>query len=370
MANPLQELLGDTFISNDGTGDKTFAECIAPNEVIGLLFGWSDYSSKWIREHLKQNYAEWKRQNKKIEIILICERDKFDGRSFEEYFKEDHGPWLAIPLKSPPIKAVTDKFNVNVHPSLLFVDSDGNLLDDRLRYGGCEFVEEFGADAANMLIKRELDPPAPKRAIKIHVPQPSPPRPPPPNSVVSAPASKKTSISCSNLCGRCRKLPSSTRIFCGNLCHARTPCWINTLCCFPVLLAQSIKIYFLPCIMVCLGRIITYIACCLCRTLCSGCYAFTDDEFPPDRSSLNLDDKAKEESIVWIRATELSGNKAHLFENGIKPSDVAQGALGDCWLIAAIACMAEFPGAIENCFCFVVYLCSFSISDSMPSEIQ
>eukprot|EP00490_Sorites_sp_Unknown_P019510 CAMPEP_0114658686 /NCGR_PEP_ID=MMETSP0191-20121206/16200_1 /TAXON_ID=126664 /ORGANISM="Sorites sp." /LENGTH=177 /DNA_ID=CAMNT_0001881365 /DNA_START=521 /DNA_END=1051 /DNA_ORIENTATION=- len=40
----------------------------------------------------------------------------------------------------------------------------------------------------------------------------------------------------------------------------------------------------------------------------------------------------------------------YLFQNGIEADDVAQGALGDCWLLAAIASLAEFPGAIERCF--------------------
>jgi len=40
-----------------------------------------------------------------------------------------------------------------------------------------------------------------------------------------------------------------------------------------------------------------------------------------------------------------------LFQKGIIPSDVVQGQLGDCWLLAAIACLAEFPGAIESVFC-------------------
>ncbi len=36
--------------------------------------------------------------------------------------------------------------------------------------------------------------------------------------------------------------------------------------------------------------------------------------------------------------------------NGIDPKDVAQGALGDCWLMAAIATLTEFPDDIRRLF--------------------
>ena len=54
--------------------------------------------------------------------------------------------------------------------------------------------------------------------------------------------------------------------------------------------------------------------------------------------------------VEWIRANQLCATgKMYLFQDGIEPSDVVQGALGDCWLMAALAALAEFPGAIENC---------------------
>jgi hypothetical protein len=58
--------------------------------------------------------------------------------------------------------------------------------------------------------------------------------------------------------------------------------------------------------------------------------------------------------IKWVRAKELSVAKSEkggmkLFR-GIEPNDVCQGALGDCWLVGAMAGLAEYPAAVRNCF--------------------
>lgn len=39
-----------------------------------------------------------------------------------------------------------------------------------------------------------------------------------------------------------------------------------------------------------------------------------------------------------------------LFFHDPSPQDVNQGGIGDCWLVSAMACLAEFPQAVQNVF--------------------
>jgi len=55
--------------------------------------------------------------------------------------------------------------------------------------------------------------------------------------------------------------------------------------------------------------------------------------------------------VIWLRANEFSKDgRMQLFGDTIDSSDICQGALGNCWLLAAIACLAEHRGAINSVF--------------------
>lgn len=75
---------------------------------------------------------------------------------------------------------------------------------------------------------------------------------------------------------------------------------------------------------------------------------FEDEDFPPNFNSIQVED-ITEDNVKWVHAETICsmGGEPKLF-NKIEPNDVAQGAVGDCWLLAAISSIAEFPSFIEK----------------------
>lgn len=137
-------------------------------------------------------------------------------------------------------------------------------------------------------------------------------------------------------------------------------CFYNCVFSPCVLCLHATLIYWCACINVYLNRQFLRFCCCICRTL-GCCYMFKDKEFPPDDSSLgNIGgDTANKESgkaetannVEWLRAGRITfDGRTRLFGDELDPRDICQGGLGDCWLLAAMACLVERPGAIHCVF--------------------
>nr|AAW26622.1 SJCHGC01809 protein [Schistosoma japonicum] len=65
---------------------------------------------------------------------------------------------------------------------------------------------------------------------------------------------------------------------------------------------------------------------------------FEDPEFPPNDRSLYFSQKPPKQ-IQWLRPHEICSNPEFI-TGGASRFDVRQGELGDCWLLAAIACLS------------------------------
>ena len=51
--------------------------------------------------------------------------------------------------------------------------------------------------------------------------------------------------------------------------------------------------------------------------------------------------------VLGAKALETSTHPV-LFGEDTEPTDICQGKVGDCWLVAAIAAVAEFPHYLED----------------------
>lgn len=78
---------------------------------------------------------------------------------------------------------------------------------------------------------------------------------------------------------------------------------------------------------------------------------FVDLSFPPCDDGIGTSDEC-----AWYRPQDIVGadKVPVLYDQDIKPDDVQQGSLGDCWLICVLAILAQYPSMIRR-ICPVQY---------------
>lgn len=54
--------------------------------------------------------------------------------------------------------------------------------------------------------------------------------------------------------------------------------------------------------------------------------------------------------MKWRRPSEIEKSPSLWGSKGIRPAAINQGGLGDCWLLASMAAIAEWPDRIEKIF--------------------
>eukprot|EP00391_Amoebophrya_sp_Ameob2_P010213 CAMPEP_0178983360 /NCGR_PEP_ID=MMETSP0795-20121207/1017_1 /TAXON_ID=88552 /ORGANISM="Amoebophrya sp., Strain Ameob2" /LENGTH=1178 /DNA_ID=CAMNT_0020674125 /DNA_START=267 /DNA_END=3805 /DNA_ORIENTATION=+ len=92
------------------------------------------------------------------------------------------------------------------------------------------------------------------------------------------------------------------------------------------------------------------------QLLKQGVQPFVDPEFPPNRKSLAergaSSGQVVQGEVEWFRARDIHDTDFPMkLYDRIEPSDCIQGGLGDCWLLAALAVVAEYPDFVPTqCF--------------------
>jgi calpain-15 len=81
---------------------------------------------------------------------------------------------------------------------------------------------------------------------------------------------------------------------------------------------------------------------------------FVDDQFPPIPRSIGTITSLTNHSLEWLRISQISPSQQSdrylqwSVYSSPRPNDIQQGALGDCWLMAALALITERPQMLEH----------------------
>jgi len=78
------------------------------------------------------------------------------------------------------------------------------------------------------------------------------------------------------------------------------------------------------------------------------CQHFVDPYFVPGPGSVTHGEERR--MVHWRRPSEFFKGEYKVFLDSIEPNDIKQGLLGDCWLMCALASLAERPQLVKRLF--------------------
>jgi len=137
------EAIGDTFMRQDGS--LVGKDAIA-GKTLGLYF-----SAHWcppcrgFTPKLKEFYDGYKAKDPNFEIIFVSS-DKEES-AMRDYFKNDHGDYLALPFENRKEKnELSSMFGVEGIPTFVVVDAGGSVLNANARSKVSAGVDKVFAD--------------------------------------------------------------------------------------------------------------------------------------------------------------------------------------------------------------------------------
>ncbi|RUS78973.1 hypothetical protein EGW08_013275 [Elysia chlorotica] len=141
----MAELLKDTRLVNkkwldtpdlpeaDREEDGTVSADVALAGKVVCLF----FSAAWCTPclhfvpALKEIYAELTRRGEALEIVFVS----FDKTEEEmmEYYRNQHGDWLALKFEDPLKSTLTEKYSISVIPKLIVIQPSGDVITSKGR---------------------------------------------------------------------------------------------------------------------------------------------------------------------------------------------------------------------------------------------
>jgi len=80
--------------------------------------------------------------------------------------------------------------------------------------------------------------------------------------------------------------------------------------------------------------------------------AFVDPDFPHEDGSIGESSSnfSCGTATLWVRARMLGDPTEAVLFDQVRPQDVQQGGLGDCWLMSALSCLGQYPQKLKSLF--------------------